>query len=197
MKKILYPLSLTILLFSCTENKSETTSVADNVVDNAATPLSGSLKSKRGQDIIDQIYFELIKDDQNLKALDDKIENTNREAAKVISEYNKILDKSELYYRDARYHVNSISDSLLKKEITKAIENSSDQYLSKIKHVKDLIAQVNANETRMNDLYTVFKTKKTLPEIEKYQNAHPLKSDDLNTFINKQHQLLDELKNLK
>jgi len=38
---------------------------------------------------------------------------------------------------------------------------------------------------------------KTLPEIEKYQNAHPLKTDSLETFIKKQNQLLNELKNLK
>ncbi|WP_159436354.1 hypothetical protein [Chryseobacterium indoltheticum] len=49
----------------------------------------------------------------------------------------------------------------------------------------------------MNSLYNAFKIKKTLPEIEKYQNAHPLKTDSLNNFINKQNQLLNELKNLK
>lgn len=45
--------------------------------------------------------------------------------------------------------------------------------------------------------YSAFKIRKTLPEIEKYQNAHPLKTDSLEKFIEKQNKLLIELKNLK
>ncbi len=74
---------------------------------------------------------------------------------------------------------------------------SSDQYELKIKNVKNLISQLNTNMERINDLYTIFKIRKTLPEIEKYQNAHPLKTDSLENFVKKQNQLLNELKNLK
>ncbi|MBT2619330.1 MULTISPECIES: hypothetical protein [Chryseobacterium] len=197
MKKILLTSALVLFLFSCTENKSENTPIPDNVVDNAESSVSGSFKSGRSEDMIDQIYSELIKNDKNLQALDDKIKSINQEAGKVIFEYKKVFDKSESYYRDAEYHTSSISDSLMKKEITKSIKASSDTYFSKVKNIKDLINQVNTNEKKMNDLYTVFKVNKTLPEIEKYQNAHPLKPDHLNSFINKQNKLLTELKNLK
>lgn len=49
----------------------------------------------------------------------------------------------------------------------------------------------------LHDQYIVFKIRKTLPEIEKYQTAHPLKTDNLDAFINKQNKLLEELKKLK
>ena len=197
MKKIFFAASLILFLLSCTENKSENTPIVDNVVDNVGSSVSGSFKSSRSDDMIDQIYFELIKNDKTLKALDDKIKNANQEAGKVIFEYKEVFDKSESYYRDAEYHANAISDSLMKQGIIQSIKASSNQYALKIKEVKDLINLVNTNEKKMNDLYTVFKIKKTIPEIEKYQNAHPLKSDHLNTFIKNQNKLLDELKNLK
>lgn len=50
---------------------------------------------------------------------------------------------------------------------------------------------------KLVNTYTAFKIRKTLPEIEKYQNAHPLKTDNLNTFITKQNKLLEELKKFK
>ncbi|MFP7654944.1 hypothetical protein [Chryseobacterium proteolyticum] len=197
MKKILYIISLVALLISCKENNSENAPIADNLVDHAESSVSGSFKSGRGGDMIDQIYSELIKSDNNLKVLDDKINDANREAIQVIFKYKEILDKSESYYHDAQYHTDAISDSILKNELTKSIKASSDQYSLKVKNIKDLISQIDVNEKKMNDLYTAFKIRKTLPEIEKYQQAHPLKTDQLNIFINKQNTLLKELKNLK
>ncbi|WP_345988143.1 hypothetical protein AAEU33_14010 [Chryseobacterium sp. Chry.R1] len=197
MKKILYIISLVALLISCKENNSENAPIADNLVDHAESSVSGSFKSGRGGDMIDQIYSELIKNDNNLKVLDDKISDANREAIQVIFKYKEVLDKSESYYHDAQYHTDAISDSILKNEITKSIKASSDQYSLKVKNIKDLISQIDVNEKKMNDLYTAFKIRKTLPEIEKYQQAHPLKTDQLNIFINKQNKLLNELKNLK
>ncbi|WBV57655.1 hypothetical protein PFY10_04235 [Chryseobacterium daecheongense] len=197
MKKILYIISLVALLISCKENNSENAPIADNLVDHAESSVSGSFKSGRGGDMIDQIYSELIKNDNNLKVLDDKISDANREAIQVIFKYKEILDKSESYYHDAQYHTDAISDSILKNELTKSIKASSDQYSLKVKNIKDLINQIDINEKKMNDLYTAFKIRKTLPEIEKYQQAHPLKTDQLNIFINKQNTLLKELKNLK
>jgi hypothetical protein len=197
MKKILLTAFLILFLFSCKENKSGNNPLADNAVDHTESSISGSFKKSRNENMIDQIYYELIKDDNKLKALDDKINKSNQEANAVISKYDKILQNSEAYYRDALSQSGSITDSLMKQDITKLITNSSDRYNLKIQNVKNLITLVNTNEEKMNNLYIIFKIKKTLPEIEKYQNAHPLKPDSLNNFINKQNKLLNELKNLK
>jgi hypothetical protein len=200
MKKILLVSTLALSLISCGENRSDNKPILENAVDNAESSVSGSLKSKRYSgdgNIINEIYYELIKNDKNLQVLDDKIENSNEKSEKVILHYNTILGKSSFYYLSANYNANAIGDSLLQEKIVKEIKMSADKYNLKIKNIKDLISQVTKNKERMNDLYTVFKIKKTLPEIEKYQNAHPLKTDSLNNFINKQNQLLNELKNLK
>lgn len=147
--------------------------------------------------MIDKIYSELIKNDKKLSALDDRMLKSYDHQKKILEYYNVVLDKSEAYYRDAHYQANSITDSLLKHQLEKQIKINAEKYNLKIKNIKTLISQLTANAERINNLYTAFKIRKTLPEIEKYQNAHPLKTDSLETFIKKQNQLLNELKDLK
>jgi len=197
MKKIFFSSILALSLLSCSENKPENKPIIKNAVDNADSSIKGSFESNRNENMIDNIYSELIKNDKKLSALDDRITKTNEKSRKVTEQYEYVLNKSESYYRDADYEAKAITDSLLKHQIENQIKISSDQYVLKIKNVKNIIAQLNKNTERMNDFYTAFKIKKTLPEIEKYQNAHPLKTDSLNNFINKQNVLLNELKNLK
>ncbi len=196
MKKILLTTSI-ILLFSCGENKSDHDPHAENAVDNTDSSVKGSLSGGRDDNMIDKIYHEVIKNDKKLSALDDTILKTYENSTKVLENYEDVLNKSEAYYRDANYQANAITDSLLKHHVENQIKISSDQYDVKIKNVKDLISQLNKNTQRINDFYNAFKIRKTLPEIEKYQNAHPLKTDSLSKFITKQNQLLNELKNLK
>lgn len=197
MKKILFASALVLSLLSCKENKSRNAPAVENAVDNAESSVSGSLKSYRKGNMVDQIYHELIKNDQNLKTLDNRIIEINEESGKVLAVYGETLQKSESFYADAYYQAGTIKDSLLKQQLEKEIKISSDTYDLKISKVKELIAKVNKNSDDINNLYTAFKIRKTLPEIEKYQNAHPMKTDQLDNFINKQNQLLNELKNLK
>ncbi|MGK6340984.1 hypothetical protein ACMGDK_02020 [Chryseobacterium sp. DT-3] len=197
MKKILFASALAILTISCKENEPRNTTAVENAVDNAESSVSSSLKSYRKGNMVDQIYNELIKNDQSLKTLDNRIIEINEESGKVLAVYGETLQKSESFYLDAHTYAASIKDSLLKQQLDKEIKISSDQYDLKISKVKELIAKVNTNNDNISNLYTAFKIRKTLPEIEKYQKAHPLKTDSLENFINKQNQLLNELKNLK
>ncbi|MGN7759780.1 hypothetical protein ACTJIV_20175 [Chryseobacterium sp. 22532] len=197
MKKILFASALVLSLLSCKENKSRNAPAVENAVDNAESSVSGSLKSYRKGNMVDQIYHELIKNDQSLKTLDNRIIEINEESSKVLAVYGETLQKSESFYADAYYQAGTIKDSLLKQQLEKEIKISSDTYDLKISKVKELIAKVNTNNDDINNLYTAFKIRKTLPEIEKYQNAHPMKTDNLESFIKKQDQLLSELKNIK
>jgi len=196
MKKTLLITSF-IILFSCGENKPENKPLVENAVDNTDSSLKGSFGSGRDENIIDKIYSELIKNDKKLSALDDKILKTYEKSKTVLEHYENVLNKSESYYIDANYQAKTITDSLLKHQIENQIKISSDKYNLKIKNIKNAISLLNKNTEKINDLYNAFKIRKTLPEIEKYQNAHPLKTDSLENFIHKQNQLLNELKNLK
>ncbi|MGG1922454.1 MULTISPECIES: hypothetical protein [Chryseobacterium] len=202
MKKILFASILALSLFSCSENKSQHAPVVENAVDNAESSVSGAIKkntrySSREGNLVQEIYLELIKNDKTLQDLDLRIENIQKETETSISEYDDVIQKSETYYNDATVLSGSITDSITKKQIEKEIKASAEKYDVKTQTIRDLIAKIKANRTTLHDQYLVFKIRKTLPEIEKYQKAHPLKTDSLNQFINKQNKLLEELKNLK
>ena len=196
MKKALL-ISTFLLIISCSESRFENKPTVENAVDNTDSSIKGSFSSRYDDNMIDKIYSELIKNDKKLSVLDDRMLKSYDHQRKILEYYNAVLDKSEDYYRDAHYQTNSITDSLLKHQLENQIKTNAEKYDVKIKNIKTLISQLTTNSERINNLYTAFKISKTLPEIEKYQNAHPLKTDSLETFIKKQNQLLNELKNLK
>lgn len=200
MKKILFVSALALSVLSCKENKPENRPIVENAVDNAESSVGSLKESKlysRDVNMVHQIYNELIKNDKNLQALDERMRNVEEETEKVTSQYDNVINKTETYYQNANDLTKAINDSILKQEIAQQIKTSSEKYNLKIKRIQDLINEVNKNSVKLHDQYTVFKIRKTLPEIEKYQNAHPLKTDSLNNFISKQNKLLNELKNLK
>ena len=197
MKKIFFASVMTLSLLSCRDNKSVNSPV-DNVIDNAGSSVSGSFKSYRGDELsVNRIYFELIKNDKNLTALNTKIVNTFEESEKTLAVYKNILNTSASYYQDAHQQTKSITDSLVRQQVEKEILASSEKYDLKVKYIKERIDLINKNNETLTSLYTAFKIRKTLPEIEKYQNAHPLQKDSLDHFVNKQNSLLEELKNLR
>jgi len=202
MKKLFFTSTLLLVLFSCNENRSENKPLVENAVDNAESSVSGSITkgtrlSSREDDMVHQIYDELLKNDKNLQALDEKVSMIDSKTDDATLEYDDVISKSETYYSNAESLAKSVSDSISRKAIEAEIKRSEQQYNLKVKKIKDLIEEITKNRERIHDTYTIFKIRKTLPEIEKYQNAHPLKTDSLENFISKQNQLLSELKNLK
>jgi len=195
MKKILFASILALSLLSCSESKSQ-----NDIVEKAAENTESSIPIKRlskTQDIFNGIYDEKIKNDKEIKKVDEKISLMQEDAHKMQGIYSSLISNSEDYYLIAKNEAKSINDSVLRKEMIKLIEESSDKYYQKVQKIKDLKHKINRNKQSIYSLYAAFKIRKTLPEIEKYQNAHPLKTDSLNQFINKQNKLLEELKNLK
>lgn len=199
MKKILFATILALSVLSCRESQPQNPPILENAVDNAESSVSSIVKSdySRGGNLVNNIYDELLKNDKTLQDLDKRIADISNKTNIVLNEYTNIIDKSENYYRDAKNLSGSITDSIAKREIENEIQNSADKYSLKNQTIKDLIKKIRTNQSALYEQYTIFKIRKTLPEIEKYQNAHPLKTDSLDRFINKQNKLLEELKKLK
>jgi len=195
MKKTLLTSSLFLLLFSCTENKPENKLIVENAVENAESK-SYSRYSK-GQNIIDGIYNEQIKDDEKLKDFQKRFLSIQNDSEIMKHLYDDITRSSQNYYSDAETRAKNIMDSTLQKEVLNLLKNSSEKYDTKINKLNALKIQINLNFIELNSFYDAYKIKKTLPEIEKYQDTHPLKTDSLENFVNKQNQLLEELKKLK
>ena len=195
MKKILLVTTL-IFIFSCKkDNPAE-----NKIVENAAENTESSFPITRmgsSQDILNGMYAELMKNDSELKKLDDKINLLQQDSKKMKDIYQDVINNSEDYYNIAQNKAKTIQDSTLKKEILNLVKNSSEKFDLKKDKLEELKKQVNLNYNKIFSFYDAIKIRKTLPEIEKYQNANPLKIDSLENIIKKQNQLLVELKNLK
>lgn len=197
MKKIFLLFAFSLFIISCNETKTNPPTI-ENAVDNAeSSPMSSLKQGRYSENMVHQIYNELMKNDKNLKMLDEKIIDINEKTQKTISRYEDVINKSAIYYNDAEHLIRAITDSITKKQVEAYVKMSSEKYELKTKNIKDLIQRINENQSKIKDQYIVFRIKKTIPEIEKYQQAHPLKTDSLTQFINKQNQLLTELKNVK
>ncbi|WP_160139893.1 hypothetical protein [Chryseobacterium sp. c4a] len=197
MKKILFASTVILSVLSCRENKPQNKPIIENAVDNAESSISKVDKYSRGGNLVVNIYDELLKKDKTLQDLDERILDIYSKTDKVINEYSDIIYKSENYYNDATALAKSVTDSIAKKQIENEIKASSEKYNTKTQIIRDLVSKIKANNIILHDQYVLFKIRKTLPEIEKYQNAHPLKTDNLDQFVNKQNKLLEELKKLK
>ena len=76
------------------------------------------------------------------------------------------------------------------------IKQSEERFNVQSKKLRELIAQAQLNQEKINDTYIIFKIRKTIPEIEKYQKDNPLELKILLTYIDKQTQLITELRKL-
>lgn len=196
MKNLLIIATL-FLSFSCKEKTINAVIAAGNSnVISSVESKTGSRYSK-GSSLIDAIYFEMIKDDKVLQALDEEINLIRKNSDELISQKQELLIKPSEYYGEVNREIAMIKDSILKKEMKNFIKESSDNFTRKEKELEMVIKDLEINNGRINDYYNFFKIKKTLPEIEKYQNQNPLKLEELEKMIADQNQLLEKLKNMK
>ncbi len=196
MKRIFITYTLFLFIISCQENKTADHDMVEQAVENTESGFSIKRMSK-SKAIIDAIYMEKIKDDERLKGFHKRFLSLRNDSEVMEDLYDDVIRSSENYYADAEIRTKNIMDSALQKEVLDLLKNSSEKYDVKINKLNALKIQVNFNAIQLNSFYDIYKIKKTLPEIEKYQETHPLETDSLENFINKQNQLLNELKNLK
>jgi hypothetical protein len=81
------------------------------------------------------------------------------------------LQKPDDYYKDAKYRTKFLKDSLLKKEILKLIESSEKNFTKNTSVLKGKMKQTNLNTISLNELYSIYKIRKTLPAIEDFQKT--------------------------
>jgi len=184
------------MISSCKEDNSKENEIVEKAAENTESSFPIKRMSK-SQDILSGIYSELLKNDKELQKFDEKINSIQQDSKIIKNIYDDVVNNSDDYYLLAENSAKSIQDSILKKEILGLVKNSSDKFNVKKNKLEELKKQVRLNNNRIFSFYQALKIRRTLPEIEKYQKANPLKSDSLSLFINKQNKLLSELKNIK
>lgn len=199
MKKII---TICILVFLSSCSKENTTpkvtpkNETDKVILKDDNEGSFTRFSKDGAPLIEKIYYKLIENDPHLKKLDEDIYQLNNENNDYNRAIENILQKPEDYYSDAKNRTKRLRDSLLKKEIIGLIELSEKKFRSNTSSLNEKVKRTRLHYYTINDLYNVFKIKKTLPAIEEFQKTIP-DNQKIDSIIKEQEKLIQELKNLK
>jgi hypothetical protein len=174
--------SLTILSLSCTGKKEQQThneDVPEALQDNKRSGVSLSSKSYRHQNIIEQLYEELVTGNPSLQELEKNIQNvriSKQDSAIPFAEFDQ---KNNNYYNTTEEYINSIADSSLKQNIRGLISRSIEKYNFQVQPNKALLEIIANKDIKLSDLHKVLKLTKTVAVMEKFQQSgqpptHPL-----------------------
>jgi hypothetical protein len=192
--KLFYPVitCLIIALSSCNGNHNRAAESTPT-----STPVAFqdeqkdySLVKKRSytDDIVDELYKELLDKNKPLSDLEDGIEKLKDNSRDSAAGFNTFDTRNNSYYNSTAAHLGSIKDSVLKEKIKQLIDNSLSKYKSKIATHNNLLSTINNKNLTLDDLHVVLKLTKTLAMMEKYQSgempsAKPL--EDINKAYDK------------
>ena len=87
--QLLFILTASVLLFSCSENEQNSINVEETPTDLQDNKVSISSYSKRGDDLIEELYQELVEKSTDLKKLEESTETENSQS----SEQKNIFEK--------------------------------------------------------------------------------------------------------
>ena len=198
MKKYLLSLlaiSSILLIFSCNGNKREN---KNSEVQNPEALQDGiKLKSltKRGRNLIDELYAELVEKTPELKKLETELETfqeTPLETQNIFYNYN---GKSSQFYGNATVFANQITDSLSKKRILALIKKSNDKYDSQSKEIDELVKVISNSQNSIQDNHNILKIVLTIPLIEKFQIENLPKKEQFLETNAKQKELNKKITN--
>ncbi len=196
---ILLPL-ISLSFLACNEKSSVKKTDAkknDNVVEevgkSAIDPFQNSYKSSGNNSMVEDIYQQIIVNNKELTKLDTQIKNINTKTAEVTKEYEDVLSKSSDYYHDALSKTKKFKDSLLQKKIDSMIAVSAENYTSKNQELISKLQLAQEQLKTINDRYEAFKIKKSLYEIEKYQNDNTFDLKSIKELIDEQNEILRSL----
>ena len=175
--------------------------------DNNATPIPETPKAlqedkidiksySRSNDLVDELYQELVDKTPALKQLEDEIDAINPKPGELSAKFNTYESKSNSYYSSANYKAMAITDSLLRTQIVSLLSASSKSYSAKTSVLSSLIDQFSKNSSKLNDHHSVLKIVLTLPIIEKYQNENKPDKKEFKALIKEQENLIKQTDSL-
>lgn len=190
LKKIVF-LSL-ILLISCRENETINRRTEEPKAFEETSIEIG--RFRKGGDLVDDLYQELVEKSPELKALENELSELNpRDTANIFYNYDQ---KSDDYYNSVESHISGIRDSAMKQKMINLIKKSSDKYSSQKADLENLVNTINKRRTEITNYHTALKIILTIPLIEQYQKQHLPNKSPFEKVIEKENQLLKKTKSI-
>jgi hypothetical protein len=172
MKLLLLALTLSIL--SCSQQKNENTEQppVPKALEEQKSDYSLVSKVRYSNDLIQELYNEIIEKDKELKDLETAIINIRSRQADSLENFNNFDQKNNSYYQTAKSYLAGIKDSVLKKRIEQIVTKSSESYKNLTIPHQQLVLQTKALEEKLNEVHISLKLVTTLALMEKFQKEY-------------------------
>jgi hypothetical protein len=155
------------------------------------TLTSGDFKKSRyggGKDLVEELYNQAAKQNDNLRSIEEGIENFYRKKEEALEKYNN------RYYSDAKANAANIADGGTKQRTLDLITKSETGYHSKLTEWQNQISILNTKEKELRDLHILLQVMTTIPTIEKYQQSSLPDNNKLKETNADLKQVIDRIK---
>ncbi len=177
MKYLLFIFVIGLSFFAC---KKSDKSTPEQITGKNETPKAlestdsdgSSFQLKRGQDLLNQVYYELAEKRPDLKEIESLIDKSRESGTDLQDDYSKFSGKSERYYNSAAYQVRQVKDSLLRTRIMQILETSKNRNNAKSAQLNNLIHVISQKQASIEDYHIALKVAVTLPAIEDFQDRN-------------------------
>jgi hypothetical protein len=171
----LLSITLIVLFFSaCNSAPSKDASTPKTEVPEPLEDETSGLDVKRMSrgSLMDEIYDNLAKRDPQLQKLEEQLIHFNGGLPDSLKAFNNYDSKSVGYYISANQSLATITDTVLRAQLSALIAESKLKYVDKISRFTSLKAHIDSNQIKVGDYHAVLKIVATLPIIEKYQDKN-------------------------
>jgi hypothetical protein len=186
---------LFIFVQSCDRTRSDSSGSKVNVPE----PLGGKGdilegSSYRSTDLVRDLYNSLVKQDQQLKSLENQLIDLREIKRDSLEAYHKYTGNVNSYYSSASSYISQITDTILRHRIDTLLRISRQEFDKLIsEHKREEIA-IDSNEEAIRSLHFALMIMRTLPVMETYQRDHVPLVMPLQNVRSKQVEVLDTLR---
>jgi hypothetical protein len=158
------PLAVLLILCSCSARKRETPAILEGKKIDVS-----SIYKKRGADLVDALYEEVVSNSEQLKKLEQEIKQLKATFPDSLEDFKTYHEKNARYYESAEKKANAITDSVLRNSILNMIKESRGNYRDSIATHSNLDSLISKRAATIDNLHNLLKLMLTLPVIEEFQ----------------------------
>jgi hypothetical protein len=152
-----------------------------------------SIYKKRGADLVEALYEELLAQSEELKKLDTEIKSLLVSVPDSMEAFTTYHEKSVQYYDLAEKKANGIGDSTLRKTLLDYIGRSRQSYRDSLSIHTRIDSLVQKRIAAINDLHQSLKLMSTLPLIEEFQQSNRPDTFNATALIQRMGELVSKL----
>lgn len=200
MKQLFVLLLLSLVFLSCNLRTNRTSTDSDNNKEKEIPKVlleekdESSSRIKSSNDLVEEIYDDILKNNEKLKKLDESINENNKKMYNALKDFEDYKRKSAQYYSSAESGALNITDSILSSKVKLDIANSKIKYEKLIQDLSNADSLIRDLSIKIKENYKAFKIQKTLPVIEKYQKEKIVNGKTMDEFIQEEKKLLERIK---